>query len=181
MTCASLEDVVRFALDELPEQEAAEFEQHYFACDACLSKLDRIQRLLDDMRSSLPLVLTPERRQRLGMERPNLRVTHVSPDETATLQLGPEHGVGLWVMHAPLSTASRVDLDARLEDGTPLMSMKNVPFDASRGEVALPCQIHFRDMGGTSGGSRMVVELTASSAAEQSVTKYFLDHLFESS
>jgi hypothetical protein len=137
-----------------------------------------VQRLLERLNASLPLVLTPDRRRRLVADRPELRAIDLLPDQHATLHLSDEHRVGLWVMHAPLAQATRVDLDVRLEDGSPVFSVPDVPFDAKRGEVAMPCQVHFREV---ADGRRLVVELTAAAGSEKSVTRYYLDHVFESS
>jgi hypothetical protein len=179
VSCASWEETLGFALGELPEAEGERFEQHYFGCDRCFLRLDRVQRLLDKLDRSLPLALTVERRARLTAEMPELQSIELAPEERATMHLSSERSVGIWVLRAPLESATRVDIELRPE-GTdaPGINIPNVPFDAERGEVAMPCQVHFRAM---QGGPHLEARLTVSSDAGKSVTRYFLDHVYESS
>jgi hypothetical protein len=177
VSCASWETTLGFALGELAEAEADAFEQHYFGCDRCFARLDRVQRLLDRMRQSLPLALTPERRERLANEHPEVQALELEPGARATMHLTSERSVGIWVLHAPLERATRVDVVLRRQsDGAPVISMPNVPFDAERGQVALPCQLHFREV---PNGQYLEAELTASSDDGKAVTRYFLDHVYE--
>jgi hypothetical protein len=174
MTCPALEVFAGFALNELAASELERFEVHYFACDVCLRRAQHMQTLVAQLSLALPPVLTPARRRELESRRPELPRVDVHDGERATIHLGQDADVGVWIMHAPLADATRVDLEGRSPQGDVLFSFADVPFDAERGEVALPCQVHYRVF--TS--RELLVTLTATGADEARVTRYALDHEF---
>ena len=68
-------------------------------------------------------------------------------------------------------------LEARAPAGDVLFAFYDVPFDASRGEVALACQLHYRSMPGP---ALMHVRLTVTTPdGRRPSAEYFLDHVFE--
>jgi len=178
MTCPNLETIAAYTLDELGEEEQRAFEEHYFGCDACLAQAQRMRRLVDELATTLPPILTRARRERLEASDPRPTAVNVQPGETASIRLAGDAPVGFWVMHAPLAGAERVDFEARDAGGNTLFTLSDVPFDAERGEVVLACQIHYRSLPGV---TKMHASLVATDArGSRKVGEYLLDHRFES-
>ena len=175
MTCVALESIAAWALDELPAADSEAFEEHLFGCDACARNTHRMLRLVEQLSLALPPVLTPERRRALSARHPRLPTIDIEPGQRRRLRLGGAEPVGVWIMHAPLAGATRVDLEARAGD-TVLFALADVPFDAARGEVVLACQTHYSALPPVLG-----VRLKASGPdGERPVSEYILDHDFES-
>lgn len=178
MSCPTLEAIAEWALGELPQADDEAFEEHYFACDACFERARHLLRFVAQLRASLPPILTAERRERLEARRPQLTRVHVQPGGRATLRLGPTADVAFWVMHAPLQGVTRVDFEARDSAGGLVFALSDVPLDASRGEVVLACQTHYR---GLPGGSELRVQLVADEPGQRRpLGEYLLEHVFES-
>lgn len=175
MSCPSTETAAAWLLNELSEEEARAFEEHYFACEACFLRtaaLERTERLL---RRALPAVLTPERRRALEDESA-IAVT-VAPNARGVMRLDAQHPVGFWLLRADLADAERVDIAACDPDGNPVLSLRDVPFDASVGGVALACQLHYRNL---TPGNQLHAELivVGASGRERRYGGYVLDHDF---
>lgn len=176
MTCPSTETAARWLLNELSEEEARAFEEHYFDCDACSTRVSNIEQTRRALENALPVILTAERRRKLEAVGP-LPTVHVSAGERRLIRLGPETPIGLWVLHANLERAERVNIAVFAQDGTPVFSLRDVPFDRENGEVVLACRTHYRDL---AAGTEIEAELSASSAdGERSLGRYVLDHEFD--
>ena len=179
MSCPSLETAAAWVLGEAPADALERFEEHYFGCDLCLARTARLQRVVELLRASVPLVLTADRRRELEALYPGLPAVKVDPGQRATIRLGPSIPVGIWTMGAPLARAKRVDLEALDARGVSMMLLRDVPFDAARGEVLMPCQWHYRVIGGTT--SELHIRLTLDEpGGARPVFEYILDHEFES-
>jgi hypothetical protein len=182
VSCPSLEAAAAWVLGEPDEADSGaheRFEEHYFGCDGCLERVERLQRLVALLRQSVPLLLTAERRRGLEALYPHMPATSVDPGQRATLRLSPRFPLGLWVMRAALARATRVDFEARDAQGGPLMALQDVPFDVARGEVVMPCQWHYRALGGPNAEMRVRLTLTEPGGARPTL-EYILDHEFES-
>jgi hypothetical protein len=178
MSCPPLELVAEWCLGELPAAAAERFEEHYFGCDRCFEQATRMQAAVEQLRASLPPVLTPERRRALERREPRLSTTRVAAGERALLHLSQQQPLGIWLMQAPLAEVTRVDFEARDTDGELLFALSDVPFDASRGEVVLACQLHYRALPMS---TQLHVRLTATSPnGSQELGRYILDHQFDS-
>lgn len=176
MSCPSSETAARWLLHELSEDEAQAFEEHYFGCDACLARVAAVERSRSLLQRTLPTILTPARRQELERGPQAIPAVHVHAGERQLIRLGADAPIGFWVLHADLANAERVDLAVFDETGAPVISLRDVPFDAARGEVVLACQTHYRHL---RPGTQIQAELTAHSADEQrAVGRYVLDHEF---
>lgn len=176
--CPPLETVVAWALDELAQDPAEAFEEHYFECDRCFRRAQHVHRLVAELDASLPALLTSERREELERTVPSLPAVRVRPGERATLRLGGPNQYGLWVMQAPVADAARVDFEARDPHGELVFAHRDVPFDAERGEVVLACQVHYRALP-VAGTMRVLLSAT-DHAGRARVAEYLLDHEFES-
>jgi hypothetical protein len=174
MTCAALETVAAWVLRELAVADSEAFEEHLFACEACTGNARRMQHLIELLSASLPPVLTLARRQALGARHAPLPAVDVEPGQRRRLAIGGSQPVGIWIMHAALAGATRVDLEARAE-GRLLFALADVPFDAARGEVVLACQTHYSALPRV-----LEVRLEATGPdGERPVSEYILDHEFE--
>lgn len=177
-TPATLETIAAWCLGELDAAAAEHFEEHYFACDSCFERARRMQNLIEQLRASLPPVLTAERRRALEGSRP-VRAVHVAAGARATLHMSPSAPLGIWLMEAPLGQVTRVDFEARSREGALLFALSDVPFDVQRGEVVLACQLHYRALGLD---QEMHVRLTGTSASgRHAIGHYILDHRFDES
>lgn len=178
MTCPTLETCAAWSLDELSEAEGQAFEAHFFGCARCFAHAQRLQGLIASFRNAIPSFLTTERHQKLAATRSSLPAVHVAPGDQATIRLGGDAPVAVWVMHAELSNVERVDFEARAADGSLLFAVPDVPFDRERGEVLLACQIHYRAL---PMGPGFVGKLSARQGSETRVLgEYGLNHVFES-
>ncbi len=177
MNCASLETIAAWTLGELDDASAAAFEEHYFSCDSCFDRAEKLQRVHRKLERALPGVLNRARTERLARAAPSLVTVRVAPGERAHIELGGARPFGIWVMNAPLAGVERVDLEASAGDGTPLFSLADVPFDRERGEVVLACQVHYRDLPIRD----LRVRLTKVDAeGAQPLAEYVLEHTFDS-
>jgi hypothetical protein len=179
MSCATLETIAAWALGELPEAESEAFEAHYFGCDRCFQRAAGVDRVLTQLRTSLPPALTAARHEALRAAQPEMPTVHVRPGEQATIRLGAGVPVGVWVMHCELHGVSRLDLEARSLTGEPLFAFADVPFDDERGEVLMPCHVHYRSL---EMDSSFVTRLLQHEAGTSRIlAEYRLNHEFEES
>lgn len=177
MSCPELLSVAAWCLAELPEAASEGFEEHFFSCEVCAGRTARLFRLLEQLRASVPPVLTPARRRALEAALPALQAVRVRAGERATLRMSARAPVGIWLLQARLEHVTQVNLEARGPDGALLFALSDVPFDASRGEVALACQFHYRAL---QGSPEMLAQLTADGPSGPcSLGEYTLDHHFE--
>lgn len=173
----TLETIAAWCLGELDAASAERFEEHYFGCDSCFERARRMQNLIEQLRASLPPVLTADRRRALEGSQP-VRAVRVAAGARATLHMSPTAPLGLWVMQAPLEQVTRVDFEARSREGSLMFALSDVPFDAQRGEVVLACQLHYRVVLGRD--QEMHVRLTGTSpSGRHALADYILDHRFD--
>lgn len=175
MSCPSLERLAEWFLGASDEEESNRVEEHIFSCDRCADRATRMEALVQRLRTALPPVLTPERRKSLEEGARELPVTAVSPGTSATLLFEKGSEIGFWLMQQDLSGVERVDCQLLAEDGSPLFSLPDVPFDAERHEIVLACHVHYR----LTGPADMVARVTSVDAAgERRTTEYRLMHRY---
>lgn len=178
MSCPALDVLAAYCTNELPAADADSFEEHYFSCDRCAALLERMRGLVDRLETLIPHLLTPERRRRLEATGQPLAVERLEPGDRRTIIFRPGTELGFWVMHAPVSTAARVDFELQTADGAPVLALSDVPFDRDREELVLACQNAYRDLHET---TALHARIRATDASGQSsVSEYFLDHVFDS-
>lgn len=177
MNCPSLEMVAAWVLDELPEQEGEAFEGHYFACASCFAHAQRMQRLRQQLETSLPPMLTRERHRTLEGQHAGLPSVHVQPGQPGTIRLGARTPIGVWIMHCDLTGVARVDFEGGNAGSDPYATFADVPFDAERGQVVMPCHLHYRAM---SADPQLHVRLiSAEPQGPRLLGEYILNHVFE--
>jgi anti-sigma factor RsiW len=173
---ATLETIAAWCLGELDAPAAERFEEHYFSCASCFERARRMQDLVEQLRASLPPILTADRRRALEGSQP-VRAVRVAAGGRASLHMSASAPLGIWVMQAPLAEVTRVDFEARTAQGALMFALGDVPFDVQRGEVVLACQLHYRALGLD---QEMHVRLTGtSSSGRHAIADYILDHRFD--
>lgn len=173
MSCPSLETIGGWSVGELSAADNEAFEEHWFSCERCLPKSERMLALVAFLRTMTPTFLTPSRRQQLEAAGP-LPVVPIAVGGEGELHFdGRERG--MWVFRAELSGIDRVDADF-LDEGAKFKSFVDVPFDAGRGEIALACRTQYRVMG----PARFTVRLTGTAAGEtKPIGDYVVHHFFD--
>jgi anti-sigma factor RsiW len=140
------ETLVAWWTGELASDEAAHFEEHLFACDACAGVSERFARLAAGVREHLPPVISPAQRDRLVARGTRIRVTPVDAGVEVSAVFGPDVDLLVHALRADLSRAGRVDVEVVMQGWSEPILCEGVPFDAKSGEVLVCCQRHFQHM-----------------------------------
>ena len=178
MTCPSLETVAAWLLGDLTDEEGSAFEEHYFGCEACFDRAERMQGLILKLETALAPILTANRLATLETRRGSLPTVHVQPGESGTVRLGGTHSLAVWALHCELAGVTRVDFEAQRETGEALFTFRDVPFDAERGQVLLPCHVHYYRV--PSAPPRFFARLNArDSSGSRPLGEYLLNHELE--
>lgn len=145
MTHATSEQLVAYWADE-PTDET--LEDHLFACDACTRESERIARIVQAFRTSIPPVVSRADVDALRARGTAIRENAFAPGVRTPARF--ERGVDLLVHRLAgldLHAAERVDVTVRTESGQTLFVDAFAPFDRDRGEVLIACQRHFEAFG----------------------------------
>ena len=179
MSCgAPIDDarLVAYWANDLPPDEQATVEEHLFACDGCFQAAERIAKVAQAFRASLPPIISAADLAALRAQ----EVRHVENTFVAgqrqPVVFAP--GIDMLIHHLgglDLADAERVEVIVRNESGAVVMTEEPfAPFDRERGEVLIACQRHFsafpRDVA-------IDVRVHRPSAPPQLAT-YFIPHTF---
>ena len=143
-TCGDSSQLLDYQSGELSEAVEHELESHLFQCTNCSSEAERFAGLATSIAGAIAPVLSPSRFSALEREvwvetvnvmHPGQRTEVVYPQSGRLLV----HRLG----GVDLSRAGRIDLDLSAPSGEAIWHLENVPFDAERGEILVPCQSHF--------------------------------------
>jgi anti-sigma factor RsiW len=138
-----LERLAAYWLGELPAAEAQEAEEHFFACEACVRRLEWLAELSDGVRTAVRtgalgmVVLQPfvEAMKRAGMR---LREYRTDPGMTTHCTMRADEDAVISRIRAPLTGVTRVDMVTGIEVADVAQGevrAEDVPFDAATGEV----------------------------------------------
>lgn len=177
MSCPTLETSAAWLLDALTDSESEAFEEHYFGCSHCFERVTRLEQLVERLRQALPPTLTTARHAALSAR--GLPSVDVGPGATGQIRFDAQTTDAVWVMHFAPGDYGRIDLDGFSPSGALLFSMKDVPFDAERGRVFMPCSVHYQVL--FDGPPRLSVRLAAratDAGSPQVLGEYILDHVF---
>ncbi len=145
MTCAtprSFPELLDYWTGELPPADAAALEEHLFACDACSGRLSSVQQLASGVdrlaragrfRSVVPPTLV----DRLVAAGVRVRTFRISPGGLTPCGVGTDDELLVARLAADLRGVERVDLVTCDDGGRERERARDVPFDASGGEVVL--------------------------------------------
>jgi hypothetical protein len=127
-------------LDELPEAEANELEEHLFACDECAARLkdllglrESVQRALLDAR--FVTAVSPGFLQQIKESGLRIREYRVAAGGSVTCTIAPEDDLVVSRLEAPLAGVRQLDLI--FDDGGTQHRAAHIPFDAASGEVTV--------------------------------------------
>jgi hypothetical protein len=176
-TVIELERLVKLALDELGETEAADVEEHVLACGSCAATLERLLRLGDAVREVVragKLAFPATGGLVTELERAGLvsRSYLLAPDRIVPCAVSAEDIYAVTTFEADLRGVERVDI-VRTVLGRSIR-MNDVPFDAESGLVRI---VSRSDVLRTLPTTRIKLELFAvEGSGERRLSEYFLDH-----
>lgn len=145
MSCSapvSFELLVALWAGELDDPEAVE--EHLFACESCAATAAAIDRLIGSLGTLVPPVLTSDQHERLAARGLKIRELTFSPGERGEAFFARDLDLYLFRLRADFAGVKRVDLEIVDTNGDVHFHVAHVPFDATRGEVLVACQQHFR-------------------------------------
>lgn len=146
-TCREPGELLDYLNGELPESNERELETHIFGCGICSSEAERLAGLVTSIAGAVAPVLSHSRFSALEREGRVETVNVMRPGQ-ATEVVYPQSGRLL--VHrlggVDLTGARRIDLDLSAPSGEEIWHLEDVPFDAERGEILVPCQSHFAGM-----------------------------------
>jgi hypothetical protein len=159
---------------DLSDSESVE--EHIFACDDCAAASAQLDRLIGSLLHLVPPVLTRSLRDRL--EAGGLKILEMGFDAGARGEayFAADLDLLVFALRAELANVQRVDLDV-LDGSTGQVhfAFTHVPFDASRGEVLVACQQHFRDYPGGDPEFRIYA---VEAGARRQVGSYVIKHVW---
>ena len=172
-----LEQLVKLALEELGETEAADVEEHVLACGSCAATLERLLRLGDAVREVVragKLAFPVTRSLLIELERAGLvsRWYRLAADRIVPCAVSGEDIYALTTLEADLRGVEQLDVVRTVLGGSARMT--DVPFDAEQGVVRF---VSRSDVLRTLPTTRIKLELFAvEGPAERKLSEYFLDH-----
>ncbi len=141
-----IETLAAWWTGELSADEAAIFEEHLFACDACARASERFASLATGLLELNPPVISHSHRDRLLARGTRIKVTPVDAGVTARAVFDLDLDFLVHALRADLGRAERVDVEIVMEGHREPLVYEGVPFDAKTGEVLICCQRHFQHM-----------------------------------
>jgi hypothetical protein len=151
-SCASplpLDRLIAYQLGELPEDEAATVEQHYFACGRCAERLAAVVRLQQGIvalvrEGRITSSVTAALVDRVTVEGLQVRSYHLAPGQQVACTAAPLDDfvvVRLALPREPSQSIDRIDLATEvtlLPSGETRQQMaEDVAIDRSSGEIVL--------------------------------------------
>jgi hypothetical protein len=127
-------------LDELPEAEANELEEHLFACDECAARLERLSGLRRSVKQALldarfATTVSPGFLRQIKDSGLRIREYRVPAGGSVACTIAPEDDLVVSRLEAPLAGVRQLDLI--FDDGGTQHRAAHIPFDATSGEVAV--------------------------------------------
>jgi hypothetical protein len=127
-------------LDELPEAQAQELEEHLFSCDECSARLRELLELRDSVRRALldgrfATAVTPEFLRQLKESGLRIREYRVPLGGSVACTVAPEDDLVVSRLEAPLAGVRQLDLI--FDDGGTQHRAAHIPFDAGANEVTV--------------------------------------------
>ena len=172
-----LERLVRLALDEVDDVEAAEIEEHVLACSSCAATLEHLLGIGGAVREVVrtgQLAFPVSGALVTELEGAGLvsRSYRLAADQVVPCAVGGEDIYTLTTLEADLRGVRQVDV-VRIAFGTSAR-MTDVPFDATQGLVSY---VSRADVLRTLPSARIALALFAVEASgERKLAEYFLDH-----
>ncbi len=150
-----LQRLIAYWLGELPEEQEAPIEEHFFGCASCARRLEELAALAHGMRATMRnggvrAVITHALLDQMKREGMRVREYRLAPGESVFCTIGADDDAVVGRMQVPLAGVARVDALQRLDlgDGHPQqLRMEDVPFDPNADEVlTLPSAAALREL-----------------------------------
>jgi hypothetical protein len=161
--------------NELTPAEVDEIDEHVFACDACTREAERVSRVVQAFRASLPPVIGRAELDALSTRGHVVFENEFAPGIRKTALF--ERGVDFLIHRLrglDLAGAERVDVTVRSESGETMFVDPFAPFDASRGEVLIACQRHFEAFGHPD----VAIDVRVHRGGASTLATYLIPHVF---
>jgi hypothetical protein len=147
--CASpipLGTLVEYWLGELDEAREGQLDEHLLGCGHCSANLQGLVDIGGGIRTAVRAgavqgVVTGAFVERLADKGLRLREYRVPHNGSVHCTVAPEDDLLITRLAAPLAGVGSLDLERLSGDGTILERMRDVPFDATAGEVVLTPRI----------------------------------------
>jgi hypothetical protein len=130
------------------------------------------------MREIIPPVLSRAHRDRLVANGLRILETDCTAGRDAEALFANNLDLLVHVLHADLRDADRVDVEIRSPQGNAFLSFMDVPFDASRGEVLIACQRHYRQLAAMSDDQPVFRVIAVKGGAPHVVGDYLVKHIW---
>lgn len=143
MSHPSSEQLAAYWLGDVPETEAAQLEEHVFACAACAQASARMAALPSALTAAFRGVVSTAEAEQLLARDPRARRVLLAPGGRAVVDFSQGAKAQLVALQANLEGATQVDVTLCTRDGDALAQDKDVPFDAEAGTVTIACRIHY--------------------------------------
>lgn len=169
--------LLAYWLDELGDQEAAEFEEHLFGCENCTLRLQELLALRDSVRRAL-------HESRFGtavsagfvqhLKDSGLRIREYQPEAGGSVMctMAPDDDFIVSRLRAPLAGVRQLDLV--WEDGGLQHRLVHLPFDAATNEVTfIPSVTMVRSLGTATQRARL---LAVNLDSERVIAEYTFHH-----
>jgi hypothetical protein len=142
VTCADFPTLVDYWFGDLEPARQEAFEEHFFGCEHCTRRLEKLVQLGSGIRSAfragaVRAVIPHALREAMRRGRLRLREYQIAPGTSINCTIKAEDDFVIATLQAPLAGVQRVDLVRDDGSGAPPARLEDVPFDAATGEVLL--------------------------------------------
>jgi len=170
--------LIAWWLGEVPESQAAAFEEHLFGCEYCARQLSVIAALAAGVRAAvnegvLQLVVSApfiETMKRAGLR---LREYRLGPGGSVNCTIGVDDDAVVARLRAPLGGVQRLDV-VHLVDNQPQVRLEDVAFDAASGEVlVIPAAAQLKTMPAFTLRTQLIA---VNAAGDQPIGEYTFNH-----
>jgi hypothetical protein len=178
-SCASpipLATLLEYWLGEVDEAREAALDEHLFGCGHCSASLQGLVDIAGEVRAAVRAgavhaVLTDAFVKRLAAQGLRLREYRAPHNGSVNCTVAPDDDLLITRLDAPLAGVERLDVERLGGEGAVLERLRDVPFDATAGEVviaermevmrALPAStVRMRLLAMAPSGERLVGEYT---------------------
>lgn len=169
--------LLAYWLDELEEGDAAQVEEHLFACAECTARLRRLLDLRSAVKGALATsqfatAVTPAFIDKLRNSGVRLREYTVEPGGSTFCTMAPQDDFVVSHLRAPLAGVEQVDLIFADEGAEHRVA--HLPFNAQTGEVTvIPPVALLRSLGSATQRMRL---LAVTPSSEQVIGEYTFNH-----
>jgi hypothetical protein len=135
-----LGELVDWWLGDIVPERGDAIEEHFFGCEHCTARLERLQRLGTGVvaltrQGALPLTVTSELLNRLARDHRQVRHYTARPGQTVHCSSSPEDDWLMGRLVADVHDVERVDIDVEDHDGAPIAQIEDIAVDRQAGEV----------------------------------------------